>query len=123
MAKPNNQDIQKAVQETDPTLRPTNVELQMAYQDTGISKVTDEFEGIELTPKQKRMLRKKWRSTCDKQAAKTCKKACYAAQKRACNEYHCKRAISRSFRKYCKSSCTEFFIGSRSENSDGLFSD
>ncbi|CAH2061883.1 unnamed protein product, partial [Iphiclides podalirius] len=38
-----------------------------------------DFDGLKLTRQQKSMLRKKWRASCDRKAAKTCRKACKMA--------------------------------------------
>ncbi|XP_045540633.1 uncharacterized protein LOC123722554 [Papilio machaon] len=118
MKRPNNQDLPIELdQEKDSTSKPKNVDLQMASQNSAAISLrdeSDEFKGIQLTQKQKSMLRKKWRNSCDKQAAKTCKKACDNARKRACDDFHCKKSISKSFKKHCKSSCKHFFLGTRS---------
>ncbi|KPJ17627.1 hypothetical protein RR48_07115 [Papilio machaon] len=118
MKRPNNQDLPIELdQEKDSTSKPKNVDLQMASQNSAAISIrdeSDEFKGIQLTQKQKSMLRKKWRNSCDKQAAKTCKKACDNARKRACDDFHCKKSISKSFKKHCKSSCKHFFLGTRS---------
>ncbi|KPJ04859.1 hypothetical protein RR46_01797 [Papilio xuthus] len=116
MKRPNNQDIPiELVQENDSTSKQKNA-LQMTSQNSPvIDDESDEFEGIQLTQKQKSMLRNKWRSSCDKKAAKTCRKACDRARKRACEEYHCKKSISKSFKRHCKSSCKHFFLGDKSK--------
>lgn len=77
-----------------------------------------DFEGLKLTRHQKTMLRKKWRASCDKKAAKTCRKACKMAVKNVCRAYRCKRSLRSRFNKECKESCKSKFLGTKTASSD-----
>ncbi|CAH0718518.1 unnamed protein product, partial [Brenthis ino] len=68
---------------------------------------------LDLNQKQKEILRKRWRSSCDRKASKVCIKACKSAYKIVCGSYKCKKAMKRSFRRECKSNCEAKFVSSK----------
>ncbi|CAH4037541.1 unnamed protein product [Pieris brassicae] len=72
--------------------------------------------GLPLGTKQVEMLRRSWRDSCNRKAAKLCRKACVSTYKIVCGAYLCKRGMKRSFKKECKRNCRgRFASGSRSD--------
>lgn len=62
--------------------------------------------------------RKSWRGSCDKSAARACKKACVSAYKNVCMIYKCSRRAKKAYRKECKRSCKAKFNTGRYSDSD-----
>ncbi|CAK1549238.1 unnamed protein product [Leptosia nina] len=72
---------------------------------------------LKLSERQAQMLRKTWRDSCDRKAAKVCRKACVTTYKIVCSAYLCKKSMKRSFRRECKRNCkARFATGGRSES-------
>lgn len=75
-----------------------------------LSDEDDGLDGLNLDKSQIAMLRRKWNYSCDKKAAKTCRKACISASKSTCQQYDCRKKLRKRFRKECKRHCRSRFI-------------
>lgn len=67
------------------------------------------IEDLNLNRQEKDILRKRWRSSCDRKASRACYKACKSAYKSVCSSYSCRRSMKRSFKRECKSNCKSTF--------------
>ncbi|CAD0206069.1 unnamed protein product [Chrysodeixis includens] len=68
----------------------------------------DDTDVSTLGTDQPEILRKAWKS-CQRQAAKMCKKACLVSYKNACDSSSCKSKFKKSMKKGCKRNCKDFF--------------
>nr|XP_034837750.1 uncharacterized protein LOC117993981 [Maniola hyperantus] len=70
-----------------------------------------EIGDLNLNNVQLDILRKRWSSSCDKKASKTCISACKNAYKIVCSSYRCRRRMKRDFKRECKMNCKSKFVG------------
>ena len=81
--------------------------------DNTLNKDEISIDDLNLNKLQTEILRQRWRSSCDRKAAKVCIKACRNTYKSVCGSFRCKRSMKRSFKRECKSNCKAKFISSQ----------
>ncbi|XP_045780827.1 uncharacterized protein LOC123877936 [Maniola jurtina] len=75
-----------------------------------------EIGDLNLNNVQLDILRKRWSSSCDKKASRTCTAACKKAYRIVCSSYRCRRKMKRDFKTECKRNCRSKFVGSITSN-------
>lgn len=78
------------------------------------SQLESALKGYYINSEDRNALRRSWHKSCDKQAAESCKKACYKSVDNVSGSKH----FIKTFRKECKRSCTVLFIGVPKSDSD-----
>lgn len=74
--------------------------------DVDYTQLEGALKGFPINPKQRAALRKSWRHACDKQAAKSCNKACKSSISKDLGS----KDFIRILKKECKRNCKKLFI-------------
>lgn len=71
----------------------------------------DEFPlaNLNLNDREKDLLRKSWNYSCNKKAAKVCRRACISTYKTVCDSHKCSSSMKRKFKRKCRSNCNDRF--------------
>ncbi|CAH2098761.1 unnamed protein product [Euphydryas editha] len=75
------------------------------------------LSNLNLNDREKELLRKSWNYSCNKKAAKVCRKACITTYKTVCDSHKCSSNMRKKFKRKCKSNCDDRF-NSNKKNDD-----